>query len=263
MAYSYLVYERDDRGIATVTLNRPDKHNAFNEEVIAELIQALDEIKTDSAIKVMQLGARGEHFSAGADIKWMRRMANNSRDENIRDANALAELLYKLNSLPIPTIARVQGAALGGGCGLLACCDMALACEQASFAFSEAKVGLLPATISPYVIGAIGERNARRYFQTAERFTAHRALEMGLVSAVMNKAALDREIEKLITLILMNSPQAVRAAKQMVFDVVGKPVTTELMQMTSEAIADMRASEEGREGLSAFLERRKPYWVKA
>jgi len=262
MSYTSLIYENDDRGAATVTLNRPDKHNAFNEDVISELIQVLDNIKTDNAIEVMQLRSSGRHFSAGADLDWMKRMADNSRDENIRDANTLAELLHKLNSLPVPTIARVQGAALGGGCGLVACCDIALASDKASFAFSEARIGLIPATISPYIIRSIGERNARRYFQTAECFTADKALEINLVSEVMNESKLDREIEKLIETILMNSSKAVRAAKQMVFAVAGKPVTRELMQMTSDAIADIRASQEGKEGLSAFLQKRKPSWVK-
>ncbi len=262
MSYTYITYATDDRNVATVTLNRPDKHNAFNEDYIAELSDVFDGISQDATLKVMALRSNGKNFSAGADLDWMKRMGHNTREENIRDANALAEMLYKLNFLPIPTIARVQGAALGGGCGLVSCCDVALASTDAGFAFSEAKIGLIPATISPYAIRAIGEGHARRYFQTAERFDAGRAKELGLISEVMDEARLDDAMEKIIETILANSPEAVRAAKRLVFDVSGQPATRELRQMTSERIADIRASKEGKEGLSAFLEKRKPKWVK-
>ena len=262
MSYTYITCTTDDRNTATVTLNRPDKHNAFNEDYIAELSKVLDGISNNDNLKIMVLRSNGKNFSAGADLDWMKRMADNTREENVRDANALAELLYKLNFLPIPTIARVQGAAMGGGCGLVSCCDIALAADNAVFAFSEVKLGLIPATISPYVIRSIGEKQARRYFQTAERFDARRAMEIGLVSEVMDEARLDDAIEKIIEHILTNSSEAVRAAKQLVFDVAGKPVTRELLLMTSEGIADIRASAEGKEGLSAFLEKRKPEWIK-
>ena len=262
MTYTYITFSTDNRGVATITLNRPDKHNAFNEDFIAELSNALDEIRRDDNCRLMVLRSRGKNFSAGADLDWMKRMAGYTRDENVRDANALAELLYRLNFLPVPTIARVQGAAMGGGCGLVACCDIALAADNALFAFSEVKLGLIPATISPYVIRAIGEKQARRYFQTAERFNAGRAMELGLVSEVMDESELDESVEKTADLILSNSSEAVRAAKQLVFDVAGRPITPELLQQTSEGIADIRASEEGKEGLSAFLEKRKPAWLK-
>ena len=262
ITFTYITCNTDHRGVTTITLNRPDKHNAFNEDFIAELSGALDEISKDSGSKVMVLRSNGKNFSAGADLDWMKRMAGYTRAENVRDANALAELLYKLNFLPVPTIARVQGAAMGGGCGLVSCCDIALAADNAVFAFSEVKLGLIPATISPYVIRAIGEKQARRYFQTAERFDARRATEIGLVSEVMDESGLDEAVEKTIDLILANSSEAVKAVKQLVFDVAGKPVTRELLQQTSESIADIRASEEGKEGLSAFLEKRKPAWQK-
>ena len=262
MSYTYITYTTDARNTATITLNRPDKHNAFNEDFIAELSAALDDIRKDDQCRLMILRSSGRNFSAGADLDWMKRMAGYTRAENVRDANALAELLYKLNFLPVPTIARVQGAAMGGGCGLVSCCDIALAAANAVFAFSEVKLGLIPATISPYVIRAIGEKQARRYFLTAERFDANKALEIGLVSGVMDEAKLDEAVEKAIDLILANSPEAVKAAKQLVFDVAGKQVTRELLQQTSASIADIRASEEGKEGLSAFLEKRKPAWLK-
>ena len=262
MSYTYINCTTDDRNTTTITLNRPDKHNAFNEDYIAELSGALDDVGKDSRCKLMVLRSNGKNFSAGADLDWMKRMADNSREENVRDANALAELLYKLNFLPIPTIARVQGAAMGGGCGLVSCCDIALAADTAVFAFSEVKIGLIPATISPYVIRAIGEKQARRYFQTAERFDAGRAMEIGLVSEVMDETLLDDAMEKIIEIILTNSSEAVKAAKQLVFDVAGKPVTRELLHKTSESIADIRASTEGKEGLSAFLEKCKPAWIK-
>ena len=172
MTYTYITCSADHQGVTTVTLNRPDKHNAFNEDFIAELSNVLDEIRRDDNCRLMVLRSSGKNFSAGADLDWMKRMAGYTREENVRDANALAELLHRLNFLPVPTIARVQGAAMGGGCGLVACCDIALAADNAVFAFSEVKLGLIPATISPYVIRAIGEKQARRYFQTAERFHA-------------------------------------------------------------------------------------------
>ena len=260
MTSRYLIRSVDHRGLATVTLNRPEKHNAFNEEGIAELTEALDDIGRDQTLRALILRANGENFSAGADLAWMRRMADNTREENIRDANALAELLHKLDALPLPVIARVQGAALGGGCGLVACCDIALAADNASFAFSEVKIGLIPATISPYVTRAIGAKQARRYFQTAERFDARRALALGLVSEVMEEAHLDGALEDLVETLLGNSGAAMRAAKQLLPEVAGQPVTPALRRLTSERIAEARASEEGKEGLAAFLERRRPAW---
>ena len=258
-----IVLETDPRGVATVTLNRPEKHNAFDEHIIAELSGAFAGLAKDASIRVVILRSYGRSFSAGADLDWMKRMADYDHEENIRDANALAAMLFELNSLPMPTIARVQGAAMGGGAGLVCCCDIAIASERASFAFSEAKLGLIPATISPYVLQSIGAQAARRYFLSAERFDARRALSLGMVSEVCEEEQLDEKIEELVNTILANSSDAVRAAKKLIVEVENKPVSKELMQMTSEAIAEIRASEEGKEGLAAFLEKRSPSWVKS
>jgi methylglutaconyl-CoA hydratase len=261
MADKSLLLNVDKRGVATVTINRPDKHNAFDENLIAELAATFDEIGENSSVRLMVLASEGKNFSAGADLDWMVRMVDYDRDENIRDANALASMLRKLNYLSVPTIARVQGAAMGGGAGLVCCCDIAIASPRASFAFSEAKLGLIPATITPYVLQSIGAQAARRYFLTAERFDAKRAYDLGMVSEVVDETELDNKINELVEIILINSAEAVKAAKQMIFDIEGKPVTEAIMQMTSESIADIRASEEGKEGLCAFLEKRKPDWV--
>jgi methylglutaconyl-CoA hydratase len=262
MTNKSVLLDIDGRGVATVTLNRPEKHNAFDEHVIAELTSTFEAVAGNAQIRVMILRANGKSFSAGADIDWMKRMASYDHEENLRDANALAKMLHTLNFLSIPTIARVQGAAMGGGAGLVCCCDIAIAASKASFAFSEAKLGLIPATISPYVLQSIGSQASRRYFLTAERFKAERALALGMVSDVVDESELDDKINELIDNILANSPEAVKAAKRLIFDVDGQAVTDELMQITSERIADIRASDEGKEGLAAFLEKRKPMWVK-
>ena len=262
MTAQSIILERDKRGVASVILNRPDKHNAFDEHTIAELTEIFDSLSNDPSLRLMVLKSNGKNFSAGGDLDWMKRMADYERDDNIRDANVLAEMLHKLNYLPFPTIARVQGAAMGGGAGLVCCCDIAFASTKSSFAFSEVKLGLLPATISPYVIQSIGAQSARRYFLSAERFSAERALQLGMISEISDEAELDAKIEELITTILTNSSEAVRAAKQLIDDIDKSFVTKEIMQMTSEAIADIRASEEGKEGLAAFLEKRKPSWIK-
>jgi methylglutaconyl-CoA hydratase len=262
MSNEHILYEIDHQGVAIVTLNRPDKHNAFDELVIADLTAAFEQIGEEENVRVMVLRANGKNFCAGADVNWMKRVASYSHEENIRDANALAKMLHTLNFLPVPTIARVQGAAMGGGAGLVCCCDIAIASDNASFAFSEAKLGLIPATISPYVVRAIGNHAARRYFLTAERFTAERAEALGMVSEVLTSEQLDQRIEELIDIVIKNSSKAVRSAKQLLYDIEGKVITEELMQDTSERIANIRASDQGKEGLKAFLEKRKPSWVK-
>lgn len=263
MTDNTVILQLDERGVATVTLNSPDKHNAFDETIIAKLISVFEQIDSNDDVKIMVLRSEGKNFSAGADLDWMKRMASYDYDENIRDANALAKMLHTLNFLSMPTIARVQGAAMGGGAGLVCCCDIAIATNKASFAFSEAKLGLIPATIGPYVLQSIGSQAARRYFLTAERFSAETAMTLGMVSEVVDESELDEKIEHLIITILMNSSEAVNAAKQLIIDIDGKPVTKKLMQLTSERIADIRASEEGIEGLAAFLEKRNPSWVKS
>ena len=251
-----------DLGVARITLNNPDKHNAFDDQIIGQLTEAFVAIASNSDVRVMVLGSEGKSFSAGADLEWMKRMASYSYDENLRDASALALMLKTLNQMPQPTIARVQGAAFGGAVGLVSCCDMAVAATNASFSLSEVKIGLVPATISPYVIAAIGERWARRYFLTAERFDAQRAMQIGLVNEAVNAEQLDQQINSLIEALLVNGPEAVMAAKQLVFDVSGKPIDQNLIDHSCEVIAAIRVSEQGQEGLNAFLEKRKPHWTK-
>lgn len=255
-----VLFNVDTRGVATVTLNNPDKHNAFDDQVIAELNDLFVQIASRSDIRVMVLASTGKSFSAGADLGWMKRMAQYDYEQNLKDANALAQMLYHLNALPQPTIAKVQGAAFGGAVGLAACCDMVVASDQANFCLSEVKLGLIPATISPYVIAAMGERACRRYFVTAERFSAKAAQQLGLVSEVVAIDALAHQTEQLIASILNNGPMAVGAAKQLIVDVAGQPVNNDIMADTSARIAAIRVSEEGQEGLGSFFERRAPNW---
>jgi len=248
-----------ERGIATVTLNNPDKHNAFDDKIIEELTAAFEQINNKD-VRVMILAATGKNFCAGGDLAWMKRMASYSYDENIKDSKALAKMFNDLNFLTVPTIARVQGIAFGGGVGLVSCCDMAVATPDAGFSLSEAKIGLIPAVISPYVVAAIGQRAARRYFITAERFDAQTALKLGMVSKVVEKEQLDHEIDKLAEILLANSPAAIVGAKQLIFDVAGRKIDADLIDFTCERIAEIRVSAEGQEGLTAFLEKRKPTW---
>jgi len=257
---SKVSYSVDGRGVATVTMNNPDKHNAFDDAIIAELQAAFERADSDDQVRVLILAATGKSFSAGADLNWMKRMADYSRAENLRDSKALAAMLQSLNFLSKPSIARVQGAAFGGAVGLVSCCDMAVASQRASFCLSEVKIGLIPATISPYVVAAIGQRAARRYFTTAERFKAERALQLGLLSEVVEEDQLDHCIDGLLESLLANGPAAVKAAKQLVFDVAEREIDATLIQATCEAIADIRVSAEGQEGLGAFLEKRPPAW---
>lgn len=260
MTQQKVLTEIDRRGVAMVTLNNPDKHNAFDDNIIGQLTAVFEQIRNDKHARVMILGATGKNFCAGGDLGWMKRMASYSYEENLVDAKALAGMLKTLNFLPIPTIARIQGAAFGGAVGLVSCCDMAVAATGASFCLSEVKIGLTPATISPYVVAAIGQRAARRYFTTAERFSAQTAAGLGLVSAVVDENQLDTEINKLVEALLGNSPKAIVAAKQLVLDVAGREINDQLIALTSERIAAIRVSSEGQEGLTAFLEKRKPAW---
>ncbi|MDN3653262.1 enoyl-CoA hydratase/isomerase family protein [Thalassotalea ponticola] len=251
----------DERGVAHITLNNPQKHNAFDDSVIARLTSIFDCIEQCDDIRVVVLAANGKSFSAGADLMWMKRMASYSRDENLADANALATMLQRLNFLNKPTIAKVQGAAFGGAVGLVACCDVVLASSHAKFCLSEVKLGLIPATISPYVIQAMGVKAARRYFQTAERFDANKAQQLGLVDDVLAPQQLDEMTDNIVTALLANSPKAVAQAKQLVFDVAYQTIDKALMSTTSERIANIRVSPEGQEGLAAFFEKRQPSWI--
>ena len=249
--------------VATVKLNRPEKNNAFDDKLIAKLTGAFQTIDQDDAIKVMVLAAKGKHFSAGGDLSWMKRMANYSREENLEDAKKLASMLAVLNSMSKPTIARVQGAVYGGAVGLVSCCDLVVASDDAKFCLSEVKIGLIPATISPYVIAAIGQRQTRRYALTAEVFDATRAHEMGLVSEVCDVNELDEVVHTFIKQCLNNSPQALSKTKELLRKVAQLPLSEELSEMTSQQIADIRVSSEGQEGLTAFLEKRQPSWIKS
>jgi methylglutaconyl-CoA hydratase len=257
-----LSVEVDDRGVATVTLARPELHNAFDDALVADLTGALEALGRDDRVRVVLLAARGKSFSAGADLGWMRRMASYSREENLRDALALARLMRTLDGLPKPTVAVVQGAAYGGGVGLVACCDVALASSRATFCLSEVKLGLIPAVISPYVVAAIGPRAARRYALTAEAFDAAEARRIGLVHEVVEEEALRPAAERIAGALLRNGPGAVAAAKALVTRVALAPLDDALVADTAERIASIRASDEGREGLTAFLEKRAPAWVK-
>lgn len=251
----------DARGVATVTLNNPDKRNAFDDSIIGQLRQAFDDLAEGDDVRVVVLASTGRHFSAGADLGYMQRMAHYDYGHNLRDAEGLAGMLKALYELPKPTIARVQGAAFGGAVGLVSCCDMAVAESGAIFSLSEVRIGMVPATISPYVIRAIGERQARRWFLTGERFEAARAREMGLVHEVVATDALDDVVEELVGALLQCGPAAVEAAKDLIAAVAGAPITRELVEDTCVRIAHIRVSEEGQEGLKAFLEKRAPGWI--
>jgi methylglutaconyl-CoA hydratase len=252
--------EIDSRGVARVTINHPEKHNAFDDQVIAQLTEAFTAIAVNPDVRVMVLSSKGKNFSAGADLGWMKRMANYSYEENLRDANALALMLQTLNQIPQPTIARIQGAAFGGGIGLISCCDIAIATTSANFSLSEVKLGLVPATISPYVIAAIGERAARRYFITAETFDGHTAKRIGLINEVVDTESLDTQVEQITDALLANGPAAIKAAKQLVFDISGKAMDKDIIDHSCKTISAIRVSDEAQEGLNAFLEKRKPHW---
>ncbi|MCP5416855.1 MAG: enoyl-CoA hydratase/isomerase family protein [Chromatiaceae bacterium] len=251
----------DDRGIAHLTLNRPHLHNAFDDALIAQLLQALKQVEREPGVRAVVLAAAGKSFSAGADLNWMRRMAGYSREQNHQDALQLAALMEKLNHLNKPTIARVQGAAFGGGVGLVACCDIAVGAQRAQFALTEVRLGLIPAVISPYVIAAIGERAARRYMLTGERFDANEALRIGLLHQVVPEDQLDSTLESLLVQLLNGGPQALAAAKSLIFAVSRRPTSAALVAATAERITSIRASDEGREGVGAFLEKRSPNWI--
>jgi len=250
-----------ENSIAYVTLNRPDKHNAFDDGMIAELTKCFEAVANQTSIRAMVLRAKGKSFSAGADLRWMQRMADYSREENQRDAMGLATMLQTLNELPKPTIAMVQGAAFGGAVGLVACCDMAVASDVSKFCLSEVKIGLIPATISPYVVEAIGARVSRRYFQTAEAFSAEQAYRLGLVSELVKPEELESQVQILLNHLLKNGPQAVAKAKSLVSIVKDKSIDSELMQQTSQLIADIRVSQEGQGGLHAFINKHPAPWM--
>ena len=258
--YDTLEIERSGK-VATIWMNRPAVFNAFDEQLIAELSAACAELEADAGVRIVVLGGRGKHFSAGADLNWMKRAAQFTHEQNVEDARKFAGMLRALSGMSKPTIARVQGAALGGGTGLTAACDMAIASDDAVFSTSEVKFGIIPAVISPYVLRAIGPRHALRYFQSAERISAHRALMIGLVGEVVPLAELDACVDTLADTLLQGGPLAQKAAKDLIAAVNGKNIDDSVSEETAQRIARQRATDEARDGISAFLEKRPPAWL--
>lgn len=252
--------EHDPRGFATLWLNRLEKNNAFNVQMIRELILALDAVAGDKTLRFLLLRGRGKHFSAGADLAWMQHSATLDYNANLNDARELAELMYSLHDLKVPTLAVVQGAAFGGAVGLVSCCDMAIGADDALFSLSEVRIGLAPAVISPFVVQAIGERAARRYALSAERFDGNRARELGLLAECYPAAELDAQVDSWINNLLLNSPQAMAVSKELLREVGPAALSSELRRYTENAIARIRVSAEGQEGLNAFLHKRTPAW---
>jgi methylglutaconyl-CoA hydratase len=258
--YQTLEIERRNR-VATIWMNRPDVLNAFNEQLIADLAAACVELAADATVRIVVLAGRGKHFSAGADLNWMQRAAQFTAEENIEDARRFAAMLRTLAEMNKPTVARVQGAALGGGTGLTAACDMAIAADDAVFATSEVKFGIIPSAISPYVLRAIGPRHALRYFQSGERIPAAQALAIGLVNEVVPGAELDARIAQLADALIVGGPLAQQAAKELIGAVSGRPIDAAISEETAQRIARQRATAEAREGISAFLDKRQPAWL--
>jgi methylglutaconyl-CoA hydratase len=246
--------------VAEVWLNRPEVRNAFNEQVIAELTQAFSALGADPQLRAIVLGGHGKAFCAGADLNWMKAMAGYSWAENHADASGLAQMLWTLYSCPVPIVGRVHGDCYAGGVGLAAVCDVLVAAEGVHFCLSEARLGLLPATIGPYVLKALGEQASRRYFITAERFSATQAQALGFVHACVPPDALDAQVAELVAALVANGPAAVKACKRLVQDLADRPIDAALRDDTARRIADIRASEEGREGVAAFLGKREPAW---
>lgn len=247
--------------VARITLTRPEMRNAFNDEVIARMLAAIEEVGQRADVRAVVLAAEGPAFCAGADLNWMRRIADYSRDDNLADAGQLAAMLKALYECPKPTVARVQGDVFAGGMGLVAACDMAVSVDTATYCLSEVKLGLIPATISPYVIRAMGARAAHRYFLTAERFSAAEAHRIGFVHEVVSGDALDSTVNALTHALCGAGPDAVRACKRLVHNVAEREIDDALVAQTVAGIADIRASAEGREGVQSFLQKRKPKWL--
>ena len=247
--------------VARVFLNRPEVRNAFNDDVIRELTDAFRTLGADASLRCIVLGGHGKAFCAGADLNWMRAMAGYSWDENRADAARLADMLWTIRSCPLPVVGRLHGDTYAGGLGLAAVCDVLVAAEGVQFCLSEAKLGLLPATIGPYVVRALGEQASRRYFLTAERFDAARAHALGFVHEVVPADALDAKVDEIVAALVANGPEAVKACKRLVHDVAGAPLSADLRADTARRIADIRASDEGREGVQSFLQKRAPSWL--
>lgn len=261
MSFQYLQFEQNDQ-VATVWLNRPELHNAFNTEVIEELYRCFVELNTRDDIRVVILAARGKSFSAGADLNWMKQAGHASKEDNEADALKLAKMLQSLATLKQPTIARVHGIAFGGGMGLASACDICIASTEAKFATSEVRLGLTPSTISPYVIRAIGARQASRYFLTAERISAHQALQMGLAHEVCDAGVLDAQVNEIVQALLLGGPEAQASSKELIRMVNQKPVDEALLIETGQHIAHVRQGNEAKQGLTAFLNKQSPHWIK-
>lgn len=249
-----------DTGILRITMNRPEVHNAFDDHQIARFTAALEAAASNPAVRVLVIASNGKNFSAGGDINYMRRMGGNSYDENLADGGQLARLMKTLNGIPKPTIARVQGAAMGGGVGLVSCCDFAIGTPASKLTLSEVKLGIIPATISPYVVMTIGEKAARRLFMSALPVQGHEALTLGFLSEVVEEDQLDAAVDALADTLLKNAPSAVALSKRLATQVAAGDINDQLIHETVKLIADVRDSDEGREGLSAFLEKRTPSW---
>ena len=254
------VETRLDGPVLHITLDRAEKRNAFDGEIVSELSRAFDNARQTSSLRVIVLQAKGKHFSAGADLTWMRRMADADHGENHADALELARLMQAINHAPVPVVCRVQGAAFGGALGLIAASDIAVGTTDARLCLSEVRLGILPAVIAPYVVHALGPRQARRFFMTAEEISAPRARELGLLHECVDAAQLDARVEALIERICQGAPGAQMRARELVTKVAGREIDASLMDWTAHLIADLRAGEEGREGLEAFLEKRLPAW---
>ena len=260
MSYQTLSIERQGK-VATIWMDRPEVFNAFDEQLIDELAAACVELDADASVRVVVLAGKGRHFSAGADLNWMRRASTYSEEENRADARRFAGMLRRLSGMSKPTIARIQGAALGGGTGLAAACDMAVASRDASFATSEVKFGIIPAVISPYVLRAIGPRQALRYFQSAERFSAERAYEIGLVNEVCELEDLDATVARIVEPLIAGAPLAQQAAKDLIAAIDGRAIDDAVSEETARRIARQRATDEARDGIAAFLDKRSPSWL--
>jgi methylglutaconyl-CoA hydratase len=258
--YQTILFEAKDE-VAWISFNRPDVHNAFNAAMLSELDDAFEKARADESIRVIVLRGTGKSFCSGADINWLREIINYSFEQNLEESLHLAKLLHKIYVLPKATLAMVNGTAIGGGTGLLAVCDMAIASEEAKFGLSELKIGLVPAAISPYVIRKIGESNAREYFLTGRRITAQKAREIGLLNKVVLPEKLEKEVEETVSLLLTSGPEALASCKELIHK-VPQMSFEEAKTFTAKMIADLRVSKEGQEGMSAYLEKRKPSWVK-
>jgi methylglutaconyl-CoA hydratase len=261
MTDSVLKVERRANGVAWLTLDGAEIHNAFDDRLIAALTEELERLGQAADVRVLVLTGAGRSFSAGADLNWMRRTATYGEAENLADARALAKLMQTLNELPKPTVARVNGAALGGGTGLVACCDVVVASEQAVFGTTEVRLGLIPAVIGPYVLAAIGSRHARRLMLTGERVSAAEAARLGLVHEVVAAEQLDLTVERVARELLKSGAHAIAAAKRLIRDLSGRPIEASLIDDTAQRIAALRATAEAREGVGAFLEKRAPGWL--